>query len=298
MELEEHLNYCYGLENVVCAKLETPVNDVVAVSTETKRFALKIYNPASRQTSDVQWELDFLLHIAQCGAPVVRPVLGKTGYVAPFLLEGQTRSSVLFEWAPGAKPSPGRDTYLLLGEAAAKVHVAADSFRSESTRDSYSARILIDDQIHLMKHHLIEADRWRQAVELGERLTTRISDPKLDFGYCHMDLTLDNVHRAGQELVVFDFDSAGECWRALEPHGVLRASREHFRDWLEGYRTVRPFSKQDEAAVSAFSVIGDLRVVAWKLGVARSSRGRPLLASSELAAVVDDWLDVESLSNG
>jgi Ser/Thr protein kinase RdoA (MazF antagonist) len=31
-----------------------------------------------------------------------------------------------------------------------------------------------------------------------------------------MDLTLDNVHLA-EGLTVFDFDSAGTCWRAVEP---------------------------------------------------------------------------------
>ena len=44
-----------------------------------------------------------------------------------------------------------------------------------------------------------------------------------------MDLTLDNVHRNGDTLTVFDFDSSGKCWRAIEPHGVMRYSMEFSR---------------------------------------------------------------------
>jgi hypothetical protein len=108
-----------------------------------------------------------------------------------------------------------------------------------------------------------------------------------------LDLTLDNVHLA-EDLTVFDFDSAGTCWRAVEPWGVLRLSATYFQAWLAGYRTARPFGAADEAAVAAFGIVGDLRVVAWKLGVAASSRGAPLLGVRDLPAIVDGWLDWEA----
>jgi Ser/Thr protein kinase RdoA (MazF antagonist) len=101
------------------------------------------------------------------------------------------------------------------------------------------------------------------------------------------------VHVA-EGLTVFDFDSAGTCWRALEPWGVLRSSAAYFQAWLAGYRTVRPFSSADETAVAAFGIVGDLRVVAWKLGVGESSRGAPLLGVRDLPAIVDGWLDWEA----
>ena len=82
----------------------------------------------------------------------------------------------------------------------------------------------------------------------------------------------------------------GWCWRAIEPSGVLRFREDYFRDWLEGYRTVRPFSAADEQAVPAFRVIGDIRNLVWKFGRAASSRGAPLLTADELPRVVDDWL--------
>jgi len=207
-------------------------------------------------------------------------------------VDGEARVGVLYSWAPGDRPTASRSTYLLLGRAAASIHAAADTFASPLPRDTheYDARVLIDEQLERMYQHLMQAGRWSEMVALAERLKQRIADPALDRGICHMDLTLSNVHRSGDTLTVFDFDSAGHCWRASEPYGVLRSSTSSFEDWLEGYRAVRAFGRADEAAVAAFGIIGDLRVVAWKLGVAASSRGAPLLTLADLTAVVDGWL--------
>lgn len=282
----------YGMSDTILERLHVPVNDVISVLAPQGRFALKLYNTQSRTRADAQWEIDLIMHLLAHGAPVVRPLAGPHGHVESFTFESRDRIGVLFEWAPGEKPTHGRSTYLLLGRAASQIHRAADTFSSPLPRHTYDydAAMLIDEQLQRMKRQLIEAHRWSEAVALGERLKQRIAHPALDRGICHMDLTLDNVHRTWNTLTVFDFDSAGRCWRANEPHGILRASRENFRDWLEGYRSVRPFSHADEHAVAAFGIIGELRGVAWKLGVAVSSRGRPLLTSGDLPGVVDEWL--------
>ena len=292
MNLGQDIENYFGLSNVICEQLNTPTNDVLAVTTPTGRFALKLYH-LQRTDAAVQWEVDLIIHLMRNGAPVAKPVLGKHGYVESFHVDGRDRVAALFEWAPGEKPAPERHTYTLLGKAAAQIHQAADTFTSSLLRESYDANTLIDEQLRLMKMHLSEAKRWKQAVALGERLKQVIANPALDRGICHMDLTLDNVHRHGDIITVFDFDSAGECWRSIEPHGVLRSSKEYFEAWLDGYRSVRPFNRHDEKAVAAFYIIGDLRVVAWKLGVARSSRGKPILGISDLPGVVDKWLDWE-----
>ncbi|HEU0002910.1 MAG TPA: phosphotransferase [Ktedonobacteraceae bacterium] len=292
MNLEQHIGNHFGLSSVVCTPLNTPTNDVLVVTTSTGRFALKLYH-LRRTAAEVQWELDLIIALMRNGAPVAKPVRGKHGYVESFRVDGRDRAAALFEWVPGSKPAPERDTYTLLGKAAAQIHQAADTFTSSFPREGYDAHTLIDEQLHRMKMYLSEAKRWKQAVALGERLKQAIANPALDRGICHMDLTLDNAHRHGESITVFDFDSAGACWRSIEPHGILRSSQEFFEAWLDGYRSVRPFSRHDEKAVAAFSIIGDLRVVAWDLGVARSSRGKPLLEISDLPGVVDTWLDWE-----
>ncbi len=292
MNLEQQLATHFGLSGALCEPLNTPTNDVMAVTTPAGRFALKLYHRL-RTTADVQWEVDLTNHLVRSGAPVAKPVPGRHGYVESFHVDGRERVAVLFEWAPGEKPVPERHTYMLLGKAAAHIHQAADTFTSSLPRERYDAAVLIDEQLERMKAHLVAARRWQQAAALGERLKQVTANPALDRGICHMDLTLDNVHRHGETMTVFDFDSAEACWRAIEPYGVLRASPAYFSAWLDGYRSVRPFTRHDEQAAAAFSIIGDLRVVAWKLGLARSSRGKPLLEVADLPGVVDTWLDWE-----
>lgn len=293
MNLEQQIDHQFGLSSVVCEHLNTPTNDIVAVTTPEGRFALKIYNHQSRTETDVRWELDFIVHLVRNGVSVAKPVPGKHGYVEALRVEGRDRAAALFEWAPGSKPAPERRIYTLLGQAAAQIHQAADTFSSSLPRESYDADVLIDEQLRRMEKHLCAAKRWEQAVALGERMKQIIANPALDRGICHMDLTLDNVHRHGESITVFDFDSAGVCWRSLEPYGVLKASKAYFEAWLDGYRSIRPFSQGDENAIAAFCIIGNLRVVAWDLGLARSSRGKPLLEASDLPGVVDAWLDWE-----
>jgi Ser/Thr protein kinase RdoA (MazF antagonist) len=289
IDLKKQFASYYGLRDVVFENLNTPVNDILIATTPKGMFAFKLYHKC-RNASDVQWEVYLIVHLINNGVPAVKPLAGDNGYVGSFSINGQDRIGVLSEWAVGGKPKPDHSTYFLLGKVAAQIHQAADTFEYTSMRDIYDSHVLIDEQLQRMKNHLIEADRWEQILALGERLKERIANQSLDIGICHMDLTLNNVHLNGNTMTVFDFDSAGQCWRAIEPQGALRFSRECFKVWLAGYRSVRPFSNDNETAVSAFVIIGDLRVVAWKLGVAASSRGKPLLTSSDLPRVVDEWL--------
>jgi Ser/Thr protein kinase RdoA (MazF antagonist) len=292
--ITQQLQEQYGLEGVVCKNLNTLANYAIEVKSSTGHFALKIYNPASRTATDVQWEIDLTLHLIKNGAPVARPVAGNDGkYVQTFAIEGQNLTTVLFDGVAGEKPKPELSTYTLIGEAAARIHNAADTFTSELPRERYDAHELIDNQLERMETPLRESGQWQRVFELSERMRKIITNPSLNYGIIHNDLTLDNVHLDGNTLAVFDLDSAAESWRAAEAWGVLRAADDRFKAWLEGYRSVRDFSLDDEKAVAAFGIVEDIRNVVWKLGFAKSSRGEPLMQTADLPKVVDEWLEWE-----
>lgn len=294
MNIEEQLQIKFGLQDPVCKDLHTPANDVIEVTSSEGHFALKLYNVASRKAADVQWELDLTLHLIKNGAPVAKPVKGVDGYLQAFMVDGQERAAILFEWADGEKPNADISTYVLMGGVAAQIHQAADSFTSELVREKYDTATLIDEQLERMKKPLEDSGQWQRVYDLTERMRKHITNMDLDWGVCHMDLTLDNIHQHGDSLTVFDFDSSGESWRAIEAWGVLRYDVEKFKAWLEGYRAVRPFGDEDEKAVAIFGIVADIRNVVWKLGFAKSSRGKPLLKTEDLEKVVDEWLDWES----
>lgn len=292
-QVAEQLKERYGLINPVCKDLRTLANDALEVMTQSGHYTLKLYNAASRNKAEVQWEIDLTLHLIRNGAPVAKPVAGNDGYLQSFTVNGEERVTVLFEWVPGAKPAPDLSTYALVGKAAALIHQAADTFQSPLRRQKYDLNLLIDEQLERMKQPLIDTGQRQRMSDLTERMRVFLKNPDLDWGVCHMDLTLDNVHRDGDTLVVFDLDSAGECWRATEPWGVKKAGEDKFQAWLEGYRSIRSFSQEDENAVSVLAILQDIRNVVWKLGLANSSRGNPLMRPEELPQVVDGWLEWE-----
>ena len=288
--LDTELVAAYGLSDVTVTALDTLVHDVFEVSCRQGRYALKRYHE-SRTVDDVAWEAAFVAHLVAAGAPVAAIVTGVDGAAVQRIGD---RPAMLFDWAPGSKPEPSRETYVLLGATAARIHAAADAFDAAAPRVAYDVELLIDAPLQQMRGQLNVVGRWKAALALADRLKERLGDERLERGLCHIDLTLDNVHRDGAAMTAFDLDSAGECWRAFEPSGVLRYSADHLQDWLEGYRGVRRFSKVDEAAVSTFAIAGDLRVAAWKLGVAGWSKGPPQLTMAELPSVVDRWLTLET----
>jgi Ser/Thr protein kinase RdoA (MazF antagonist) len=293
MTIENQLESFFSLRNPICKSLNTLANYCYEVKTSDGHFALKLYNPASRNITDVRWEIELTLHFLKNGVPVAKPIEGKDGYQTTFTVESEECVAVLFEWAPGEKPKAEHSTYVLLGKAAALIHKAADTFTSELPREKYDIHELIDEQRRRMKTPLEESGEWQRVYELSERMRKIIINPSLDYGIIHNDLTLDNIHRDGDTLTVFDLDSAAESWRAAEPWGVLRFSEDYFKAWLEGYRTIREFSQDDEKAVAAFGIVEDIRNVVWKLGLAKSSRGKPLMQTAELPKVVDEWLEWE-----
>jgi Ser/Thr protein kinase RdoA (MazF antagonist) len=138
VDLARHVARRYKLHDVGLRHLGTPVNDVFAVTSAEGEFALKLYH-RNRTLTAVQWEIDLLIHLYRRGAPVVQPIHGRNGYLEHLTVDRQQYVAAFFTWAAGSKPTPGDETYGLLGEAAARIHRAADSFAPSAVRENYDA---------------------------------------------------------------------------------------------------------------------------------------------------------------
>jgi Ser/Thr protein kinase RdoA (MazF antagonist) len=193
------------------------VHDMVEVTADGQRYALKVYRSGVRSAEEIQWEVDLHRHLLSADAPVPGLVPGSTGYIETLRVGGEDRTAVLSAWAPGTKPPPSEKTYRLLGSAAAEIHAAAEDFESPFTRSS-TFESEVDQQLDLLRPLLDATGRWPDVAGLGD-LLRRVISPDLERGICHNDLTLDNVHIDGERICVFDLDSAGEHWRASEPQG-------------------------------------------------------------------------------
>ncbi len=277
------------------------VHDVIAVTTDDKRYALKLYRAGVRSTEDLEWEVGLTSHLADNGAPVVSIVEGAAGPIETLEVDGVERSVVMTEWALGEKPLPGdgeepshrEKIYRLLGNAASTIHNVADLYVSDHKRAPLGAEKLLDEQVALLRPTLEGCGRWADVEVLVNGLRQFTTANELDWGICHNDLTLDNVHVDGDTMIVFDFDSARPTWRALEPAllymGHASDKPDYWQAWLDGYRAARELTEADLNAIPLFSIMYQFENVAWKLGLTPTAVGQ-LLTPDELREIVDDWL--------
>jgi Ser/Thr protein kinase RdoA (MazF antagonist) len=278
------------------AALYSSVHDVAQVEEAgKKKFALKLYRPEVRSLDEVLWEVGLQQHLFDAGVPTMKVIEGATGPVERLEVDGVERLAVLSEWAPGSKPRPSAHTYRLLGRLAAAIHAASDSYAPEWHKLAATLESEVWRHLERLRPLLEHADRYEEAYRLAEALEHYVTAERLEQGICHVDLTLDNVHLEGDDIYVFDFDSAHQHWRAWEPQGVFHygvlSGGPWWDHWLEGYSSVRPLSSIDRQAVPWFVLMFQFENTAWKLGLTPTSVATTTVEAPDLARVVDSWTE-------
>ncbi|MFI5530682.1 phosphotransferase enzyme family protein [Kitasatospora sp. NPDC051853] len=79
-----------------------------------------------------------------------------------------------------------------------------------------------------------------------------------NWGVVHGDFELDNLAWSGGRPTAYDFDEAALSWYAADIAFALRdlagaEGRADYREFLEGYRTVRPLTDEDVARLPLFA---------------------------------------------
>ncbi|GAA3342895.1 phosphotransferase enzyme family protein [Amorphoplanes nipponensis] len=233
----------YGLEVTGCVLLRSLVNDVYRLDTPSGPRALKLYRAGYAAAG---WELALAAHV---GAGVAQGVPLLDGRPAGRLTAAEgPRAFTLWNWVPGGKPPKPRtdELYHRFGRATAAFHEASTGFAGPSAID---AGDLVDEVLARVPD---AADRSLIAG-LAAAAAGRLAGADLERGICHGDVTLDNVHRAGDRLIFFDLDRAAVGYRAADLAPV--SATPHWPAFLAGYRTVRPVRAADEAALPWLSVL-------------------------------------------
>lgn len=247
----------YGLEVTSCVLLRSLVNDVYRLDTPSGPFALKLYRTGYESAG---WEVALA---AQVGAGVAQAVPLANGHPAGAVQAAEgPRAFTLWEWVPGAKPASPRtdELYHRFGVATAEFHEATAGFEGPPALDPLT---LVDDVLaRLPAERTLIAPL---AAEAGRRVQG------LERGICHGDVTLDNVHAVGEEIVFFDLDRAAVGWRAADLAPV--AATPQWPAFLSGYRSVRPFAEADEAALPWLDVLMRIDYLHFHLYAKPAMRG-------------------------
>ncbi|WP_199616423.1 phosphotransferase enzyme family protein [Paenibacillus alkalitolerans] len=136
--LAAEISHAYSIGVISeCTLIRAYVNDIYAVKTQSGKYIVKVYRANWRTESELRYELDFLLHLNQCGVGVSLPIPRKDGNLLHqiFAPEG-LRYIVLYHFAEGEKPSPpfSDDLYFRLGRELAKLHKASTHFHTQHKR--------------------------------------------------------------------------------------------------------------------------------------------------------------------
>jgi Ser/Thr protein kinase RdoA (MazF antagonist) len=269
----------YSLDPLIaCFLLRHGWNDTYQLSTQSARYIVRIYAVAWHTLSEIQFEIDLLRHLAQQNAPVSAPILRTDGQAMTKLQAPEgIRYLALFPYAPGevpAIPIGNQEQSYHFGGALAAIHAAADTFHSSLACIHYDLETLLDRPIATLRPYLAHrlAD-WDYLVEVAEEIragVTKLLPHGLDWGIIHGDPLSANARITSDNQVTwYDFEFCGFGWRALDLAHAFASAQDHtnsasvWNAFLEGYRSKRPISETDLAAMPFLSAAADI----WSMSI-------------------------------
>lgn len=264
-ELRDLVHDSYGLDVTSCTLIRSFVNDVYEVATPERRYVLKVYEHGGWSPDEVAWEQELIAHLASAGVAVAPIVPLRNGEPAGVLdaPEGP-RPYAMVEFVEGSKPRrPFTDAlYEDYGRLLARLHVAADGFRTTRYRRGSGLELTLDEPLADVLPVLDPADQT-VVQELGaaarDRIT-RLAEAGLEWGIRHGDVTLDNVHQTPRGLVIHDFDLAAEGWRAADLAPCLATPfADAFRSGYTEVRELKPVELEALPWLGVVEHIGNLR---------------------------------------
>jgi len=266
-------------------KLLTVSENATFIARDPERqnaIILRVHRPNYHKKEEILSELAWISALQQSGA-IETPALVPTAsgsYLTSFQDGPDTRYVVGFEFMEGHEPDadaalvPG---FHLLGEISARLHRHVEGWAAPEgfARKTWDFDSAFGPQP-------LWGD-WRAALGLdqaGEALLERALaklKSRLDaygkgadrFGLIHADLRLANLLMRDDGLGVIDFDDCGYSWfiydfaSAISFHEMNPIVPELQSAWLEGYRSIRPLSAEDEAMIPDFIMYRRLLLTAW-----------------------------------
>lgn len=256
-----HQQYAFP-QQPTCKFWRKGMGDTYRVEVGDQLFFLKVSMAARRSRKDVDEEVRLLLHLAGGGISVAAPVQTTQGqYVLALPAPEGERYAVLFE---GIRGLPGTtDLHRRhLGRMVARMHQCADTLDPPYDRDDFELEHVLDDNLvaiaALMAHRPEEyAMIARIAQHAKDIVTSALPRRNPEHGACHGDLFGGDVlYGPAGAPVIFDFESSGCGWRALDI-AVFQGSPDWMdtgqaaevqrqRDvaqFLEGYTSIRELSR-------------------------------------------------------
>lgn len=278
-----------------CEFLARGLNDSFTVKTLDRAYVFRIYRQGWRSASEIQYELELLVHLDRKGVGVSTPVARKDGSLVDSIAqpEGQ-RYGVLFTFAEGGQTGAVSEAHArLFGLATAALHAASDDFVSGHSRFKIDLPHLLDQPLTTILPFLAHRPSDQEYLrELAAKIRKRIESDQggLDLGFCHGDLHGSNAAFKDERVTMFDFDCCGVGWRAYDVAVFrwimdIRGNNTAWKPFIDSYQERRPLAPADLAVVPFFVAARHI----WLLGL--HTAVAPFIGSSSLGDQYwDYWL--------
>jgi len=255
---------------IACRFYRKGICDTYKVTSEDQGYYLKVFRHGRRTRVHVTEEVRLLNYLSSHGVSVSRPVVRRDGkYVSQLAAPEGARYSVLYEAAIGDQDDDGDLTRITaLGEMVGRMHVCADRMRTPYHRPHLDMRHLVDENLpaitDFMSHRPGDLSVIHQIADYCKsRVTGLLPQTRPEYGICHGDLHGGDVcYENGRTPVLFDFDSSGSGWRALDlgvflasdewmdtSAGAEKARQRKLAALLKGYATHRELSDNELSIV-------------------------------------------------
>jgi Ser/Thr protein kinase RdoA (MazF antagonist) len=269
----------YDLGNRLrCRLLAVGITHGYEVTSAGKRHALRIYCRGWRTRSQIAYELAALEHVAARGASVSRPMARRDGgHISDIDAPEGRRPAVLFTWCDGLERVADEAAARSYGEGMALLHNASDDFARRAPSRDLDIDCLVRRPLAIvlpeLAHRPADSKRLKRvAAAITREIRRRRST--LSWGFCHGDPCAANAKISNGVTTLFDFDFCGAGWRSYDLANFLwglsirkdPAWKGKWRAYLEGYRSRRPLSRADLAAVPLFVAARELWLLGLQLG--------------------------------
>lgn len=276
----------WGLEGSTLVMINHSENTTYRVTPPDggKPVILRVHRPGYHTVNGIRSELAWMRALqAEGGVPTPQAIPGNDRQdvqTVPHPSLSTPRNCVLFEFIDGEEPRQDHDLiepFKRLGEVTARTHLHSMRWK----RPDFFERTVWD-----YEHSIGSTPNWgpwtegpdmtparlpllkRLVAAMGCRLA-RYGQGADRYGLIHADFRLANLLIHQGDIRVIDFDDCGLGW-FLYDAGTAVSFFEHRPEvpalidaWAEGYRRVRPLSKEDEAELPTFVMLRRMILFAW-----------------------------------
>ncbi|HBH23653.1 MAG TPA: hypothetical protein DDY13_09550 [Cytophagales bacterium] len=264
-----------------CKTYYEGANDSYKIFTSKENYLLRIYTASWRQLSEIEFEIEALLHLQEQGANIAYPIEAiNENYIIPIRAPEGIRYAIMTTFAEGEEFWDGNDeTWRQYAKNVADIHNKSDDFVTTKKRFALDKQHLLYDALHQIRPYL---ENQHEELDYIESIVTdlsskfeQLSKKEFDYGFCHGDFHGGNAHQNGTDMVFFDFDCCGYGYRAYDLAvfkwcAQLNNAQERWTPFIEEYKKHRSISEADINAVDLFVAIRHIWLMGFHLNSTKS----------------------------